>query len=70
MVIMMIDKLIFNLFLFRVFSRDVVLGGGNCFCADRKCKEYAKKKFKKNLFLFGGGNSKLRAEIPPPPQRP
>ena len=28
MMIMMIDKLIFNLFLFRVFSRDVVLGGG------------------------------------------
>ena len=36
----------------RVFSRDVVLGGGgNCFCGERKCEEYPKKK--RNSLLFG-----------------
>ena len=42
----------------RVFSRDVVLGGGgNCFCRERKCEEHPKNE--QNLLLFGG-------EISPP----
>ena len=38
---------------YRVFSIDVVLGGGNCFCGERKCEEYPKNE--RNLLLFGGG---------------
>ena len=36
----------------RVFSRDIVLGGGGCFCGERKCEEYPKNK--RNLLFFGG----------------
>ena len=45
------------------FSRDVVLGG-NCFCAERKCKGYPKNK--PNLLLFGGEIQNLRGGISPP----
>ena len=43
--------------LFRVFSRDVVLGG-NWFCRERKCEEYKENKQTKFVIVWGG-NSKL-----------
>ena len=49
----------------RVFSRDVVLGGGgNCFCGERKCEEYPKNK--RNSLLFRGEIQNLGGEISPP----
>ena len=62
--IMMIDKLIFNLFLFRVFPRDVVLGGEIAFVRRENVRNMPKKI--KKIVIVWGGNSKFRAEIPPP----
>ena len=50
--------------LYRVFSRDVVLGGEIAFVGREKCEKYPKNK--RNLLLFGGEIQNLGGEISPP----
>ena len=47
------------------FCLEMLFGGENSFCGERKCEQYPKKK-KKFVIVWGGGNSKLRGGNFPP----
>ena len=49
----------------RVFSRDLVLGGGNCFCGERKMWRTSKKT-NEICYCLGGKFQNLGGEISPP----